>query len=512
MVFFAGCSNTPPPIKANTAPQQNENSVSGEFTIKIAPSFLSSTPTKGRVFLFLSEEEKGEPRQQIWPLSSNPNHMFAMNVTSLSQTSGIRLSADSGLMTTASFDLGNIPKGHYSLQVLWDHDTSESQINAPGNLYSVSKKIEVTENFIESIELSKRIEPSQLEAHPLLKKVTIESELLSAFWGRPYFVSASVLLPNSYNDNNQQTYPVRYNVAGYGGRFTRANRLIKSEEFMQWWTSDDAPQIITVYLDGEGPFGDSYQLDSDNSGPFGQSLITELIPTIESQYRAKGSAKYRFTDGCSTGGWVSLALQLFYPDSFNGAFSYSPDSVDFSAYQLADIYTDSSVFYNKWNNLRPVGRTTNGDPIVTLDNFIQYENVQGVSNDYRTSGGQFSAHTALYSPKGEDGLPAALFDPQTGEIDSEVAQVWKKYDLKLHTENNWAELGPKLQDKIYIWMGDMDNFFLNPATRKFSKYLQSTENPVSNAVIEFTPMAGHCDNFSNKLVLQQIQKRLSVID
>jgi hypothetical protein len=150
--------------------------------------------------------------------------------------------------------------------------------------------------------------------------------------------------------------------------------------------------------------------------------------------------------------------------------------------------------------------------MITLKHFLQFENVQGVSNDYRTSGGQFGAHTALYSPKGENGLPLALIDPQSGAINAEVAETWKKYDLKLHVENNWNELGPKLEDKIYIWMGDMDNFFLNPATRKFSKFLQSTVNPVSNAVIDFTPMVGHCSKFSDKLVLEQIQQRLSVIN
>jgi S-formylglutathione hydrolase FrmB len=398
------------------------------------------------------------------------------------------------------------------MQVLWHQNPSLPYINAEGNLYSEVAVIDIDSDFTEIVELSKRVPATSLVNHPLVKKVTFKSELLSEFWQEPFYISASVLLPNTYEQNSQQTYPIRYNVAGYGGRYTRVERLINSEDFMQWWQSDEAPQIITVYLDSLGPFGDNYQLDSANNGPFGQSLVSELIPTVEAQFRTKNSATYRFTDGCSTGGWVSLALQLFYPDTFNGAFSYSPDSIDFSAYQLANIYEDANVFYNRWGNLRPVARTVYGDPIITLKNFIQYENVQGVSNDYRTSGGQFSAHTALYSPKGEDGLPMPMFDPQTGAIDREVAEAWKKYDLKLFTEQNWAELGPKLQDKIYIWMGDMDHFFLNPATRKFAQYLEGTTNPTSNAVIDFTPMAGHCSKFSDKLVLEQIQTRLLAIE
>ncbi len=84
-------------------------------------------------------------------------------------------------------------------------------------------------------------------------------------------LKASVLLPHGYD--NSKAYPIRYNVAGYGGRYTRINISLNSSDFMSWWGSKEAPQIITVFLDGEGPFGDSYQMDSDNSGPYGEALI-----------------------------------------------------------------------------------------------------------------------------------------------------------------------------------------------------------------------------------------------
>ncbi|MFT6268734.1 MAG: S-formylglutathione hydrolase FrmB [Alphaproteobacteria bacterium] len=496
---------------SNTAVLNNEKTVSATFNVTVAESFADELVPEGRIFLFLSKEEKREPRYQLWPLSTKPNHIFAMNIANLSTQTALQLNGASSLITTASFGLSNIPKGQYSLQVLWDNGSGDSQLNAPGNLYSESSIIEVKQDFIESIVLDKIVPPRELKSHPLVQKVRLQSPLLSKFWGRPYFINAAVLLPSSYLEDIQQTYPIRYNVAGYGGRFTRVNRLVDSEKFMQWWMSDDAPQIITVYLDGEGPFGDSYQLDSDNSGPFGTSLINELIPSIENQFRTTGNDKYRFTDGCSTGGWVSLALQLFYPDTFNGSFSYSPDAVDFSAYQLINIYEDKNVFYNEWGNLRPVARDLSGDPMVTMKAFIQNENVLGISNDYRTSGSQFSAHTALYSPKGKDNLPMPLFDPQSGEIDAEVAIAWKKYDLKLYAQKNWPALGPKLEDKIYIWMGDMDNFFLNTALRQFEQFLDTTETPISNAILDFEPMAGHCDNFSDKHVLLQIQQRLDLL-
>jgi hypothetical protein len=484
------------------------STASGVFEISIDSALSGQNKPDGRIFIFLNENLKGEPRTQIWPLNPLRNHMFAKNHTGLLANAGIKIDSSSKMITSAKFGLDSIPVGKYMLQVLWDSDRKESRIDAPGNIYSKPKEITISKDFNEKIVLSEKIPERTLDEHPLVKKVKIRSELLSNFWGRPYFVQASILLPRGYHQEEQLTYPIRYNVAGYGGRYTRVNRLVKSERFMTWWNSDEAPKIINVYLDGEGPYGDSYQLDSANSGPFGSSLINELIPAIEKQVRAKGEAKYRFTDGCSTGGWVSLALQLFYPDSFNGAWSYSADSIDFSAYQLTNLYEDTNVFYNEWKNLRPVARDLSGDPIVTMKDFIQYENVLGISNDYRTSGGQFSAHTALYSPKGDDGLPSAMFDPKTGDINKDVVEAWKKYDLKIFAEKNWKTLGPKLQDKIYIWMGDMDNFYLNPATRKFADFLNKTENPKSNAVVQFDAMEGHCSQYGNKIVLEKMAKRL----
>jgi hypothetical protein len=58
-------------------------------------------------------------------------------------------------------------------------------------------------------------------------------------------------------------------------------------------------------------------------------------------------------------------------------------------------------------------------------------------------------------------------------------------------------------------MGDMDNFYLNPATRMFADFLSSTTNPKSDAEIVFSPMEGHCSQYSHKEVLLKIQERIN---
>lgn len=472
--------------------------VDDEIKAKVKPD--------GRLFLFLSTRSNREPRTMTWPVGGN--HIFARNIKNFNAKGEFTISAQKDWETTTDWSLDAIPEGTYYLQMLWDQDRDESRIDAPGNIYSLVKKIEVNKSTKLEISLSETIGPRTITDHKFVKEITIKSDALSSWWKKEMTLKASVLLPNGYYDNPNKKYPVRYNIAGYGGRYTRINYLMRNPGFTDWWFSDDAPQIINVFLDGEGPFGDSYQMDSENSGPYGEALIEELIPHIESSYRGTGEAKYRFVDGCSTGGWVSLALQLYYPDDFNGVWSYSPDAVEFENYQLINIYKDKNAFTNESGIERPVMRSTDGEPRTLLKDFIQYENVLGWSDSYATSGGQFSAHTALYSPKGKDGLPVPIFDPELGEIDHEVAEHWKKYDLKLYAKDNWAELGPKIQGKVYIWMGDMDNFYLNMATRTLDEYLKTTESPVSDAEIIFTPTKGHCANFSHRVILEQMDEKL----
>ena len=504
LLFLAFIANFTPILGQETSSLQVEISVSDEL--------LASHAKEGRIFLFLDENDRGEPRRRLWPMGTKKNHIFARNIA-WNASNPLVLTGGMRMTKTADFSLKKVPSGTYQVQVLWDQDKTESRIDAPGNLHSTVTSVTIDADTKIQITLDQEVPERTVEKHPLLKEVTFKSDTLSAWWDRDYFLKATVLLPSTYSTETSRRYPVRYNVAGYGGRYTRSNNLVRpGSEFKTWWESEDAPQIVNVFLDGEGPFGDSYQLDSETSGPFGYALINELIPHIESEFRTMQSAKWRFVDGCSTGGWVSLALQLYYPDEFNGVWSYSPDAIEFENYQLVNIYEDDNLFVNEWGMERPLARDVTGDPIVTARDFIQYENVLGASDTYLNSGGQFSAHTALYSPRGPNGLPAPLFHPKTGAIDRTVAEHWKKYDMKILLEESWSELGPKVQGKIYIWMGDMDNFFLNPATRAFADYLKTLTNPVSDAVIEFEAMQGHCTKFNHKEILLRMEDRIEELE
>ncbi len=488
----------------------SQNNV-GELTVNLSFSekIKSLTKSKGRLYVFLAENEKPQPRLQTFPNPMSLNHIFATNFSNLNPNQLLVLNNTLPWSKTINWSLNSVPKGEYFLQVLWGQNLDKSRTDAPGNLFSKPQKITVNGKHTVTVEIDQIVTERRVITHKQVKEIKFQSKVLSEWWNKPMYLKASVLLPLNYKSG--KSYPIRYNVAGYGGRYTRVNSIVRNGEFMDWWNSEKSPEIINVFLDGDGPFGDSYQMDSENSGPYGKALIYELIPFIESKYRGTSNALTRFVDGCSTGGWVSLGLQLYYPDHFNGAFSYSPDAIEFENYQLINIYEDKNIFVNEFGFPRPFARFIDGEPFLSMKKFIEFENVFASSNTYLNSGGQFGSHTALYSPKGEDGLPKPLFDAETGEIDKSVSEHWKKYDFKIYARKNWDTLGPKLKGKIFIWMGDMDHFYLNSSAREFSEFMSNTENPKSDAEIIFDPLEGHCSKFSHRIVLEQIQDKLKNI-
>ena len=99
------------------------------------------------------------------------------------------------------------------------------------------------------------------------------------------------------------------------------------------------------------------------------------------------------------------------------------------------------------------------------------------------SGEQWGAWTAAFSPRGADGRPVPLWDPQTGRINHDVAAQWKKYDLRLVLEANWKTLGPKLRGKIHTAAGEADTYFLNNAVHLLDQSLAKADPPFVGKIV-----------------------------
>jgi hypothetical protein len=196
-------------------------------------------------------------------------------------------------------------------------------------------------------------------------------------------------------------------------------------------------------------------------------------------------------DGGSTGGWVSLALQVFYPDFFNGCWSSCPDSVDFRSFQLVNIYEDPNAYTSPEGTPRTAFRREDGTPVYAMRDECQLENALGLGDSWAMSGGQWGSWNATYGPRGADGRPVPLWDPDSGAIDRSVLDHWARYDLRRVLEADWPTLGPKLRGKLHIWVGEADNFFLEDAVHRLDTFLQAADPPFGGT-IAYGEGEGHC--------------------
>jgi hypothetical protein len=453
------------------------------FEVTVAKGLLPE-PQDGRLLLVLDRKKSPEPRHAIGQTGLKAPPVLGRDVSGFAPGSVAVID-----QTTLLFPLKHLtelPKGDYFVQAVFDTSRDLKLTNAPGNLYSepFSAKLDPERGGTVKIELTRQIPAEELPGDDVLVKyVKIHSELLSKFHGRPVYLRAGVILPRDYEREPERRYPLRVHIGGYGTRYTAVRWIMDGEsEFRKLWLADNTPRLILLHLDGAGPHGDPYQVNSANNGPYGDAVTRELIPYVEKKFRAIGRPYARVLDGASTGGWVSLALQIFYPDFFNGVWSHAPDPVDFRAYELINIYEDEYAYVNGNGFERPACRERNGDVRYTVRHECLLERVLGRGNRWEFSGKDWCAWNAAFGPRGSDGLPRPLWDGVTGQLDREVIEHWKKYDLRLVLQSNWKTLGPKLRGKLRIWVGEADDYFLNNAVHLLDDFLREAKPPFEGKI------------------------------
>lgn len=448
--------------------------------------------SEGRLVVVFAPADAETPHRHIgFPPTPDAAPIFGRDVEGWSGERPISLEDD--MVGFPHDSVGDVPPGRYKVQAVYKTDFRVHELVGEGSWLSEP----VTVNWPEDrgtldLSLSRYIPDELPRERPNVRFVRIRSELLSEFHGRDIFLRAGVILPSDWQDSGRE-YPVRYNIGGYGARYDRALGLMApGSQFRNDWYDPANPKFIMVTLDGTAPFGDSYQTNSRNNGPYGDALVQELIPHIEEEFPAIGEPEARFLDGGSTGGWSSLAVQIFYPERFNGAWSFCADSPDFSRFQLVNLYEDDNAYRNNFGYLVPSMRTTQGDPMFSIRAEIRMESVLGRNDRFSMSGGQWGGWHAVYGPRGEDGRPVPAWNQASGEIDHEVVESWERYDLRRHVEANWDRIGEDLQGKLHIWMGDMDNFYLNLGMYRFSDTLESLSEPEADAEFHWGRNKGHC--------------------
>jgi len=495
-------------------------------------------PLDGRMLLMISNDSSREPRFQISD-STNTQLIFGIDVNGLKP--GEEAYIDCSVFGYPLKSISEIPAGEYRVQALlhryetfhradghtvklpMDRGEGQHWNRAPGNLFSTPKKIRIDPRADEVIRitLDKKIPPiPEPKDTKYIKHVKIQSKLLTEFWGRPMHLGACVLLPEGFDEHPEARYPLiinhghfPYTFGGfretppdpdlkpvYSERFSWEgyNKTVQeyNYKFYKYWTAPDTPRMVIIVVQHANPYyDDSYAVNSENLGPYGDAITYELIPFVEKKFQCIGKGWARFLYGGSTGGWEALGVQAFYPDEYNGCWAACPDPIDFRAYTVVNIYEHENAYYveGKWKRTpRPGSRNYLGEVNSTLEQMNNRELVLGINS---RSGDQWDIWEAVYSPVGDDGYPKRIWDKMTGNIDHSVAEYWREnYDLRYILERDWKTIGPKLKGKIHIYCGDMDNYYLNNAVYLMEKFLESTKDPYYDGVVDYGDRAEHCWN------------------
>ena len=490
----------------------------GRFEVSVAPA-AHRAPITGRVYIAITRtnDERITPIEQT---GETGVPLFGVNVENLA--AGAKAVIDDRAFGHPVQRLADLPKGDYWVQpfvnvytkfaradghTVWLHmDQWEGQNwkRSPGNLYGEPVRVSFDPASRTPIALvaDKVIPPVQVppdDDH--VKRIRIQSQILSRWWGHPIFLGAAILLPKDYDKHPDVKYPVVYShdhftlgaPAGFG-RTGGAGSGGRRASLTEYWMADSTPRMILVSLQHPSPYyDDSYGVNSENNGPYGDAIIQELIPAVETKFRVLREPWARLLTGGSTGGWISLAQQIFYPDFYGGVWSLCPDGVDFRYHQIVNVYGDTNAYWldRGWMKVdRPSQRQPDGNIVTMMKDENWYELAVG---DHSRSGGQWDIWEATYGPVGADGYPKRIWDKRTGAIDKSVAAYWKEhYDLRHVLETRWSTLGPKLADKINVYVGDADSYYLNMGVHLLDTFLRSATGPKWTGEIVFQPMAPHC--------------------
>ena len=501
-------------------------------------SETSSAALDGRLILMFADNEESEPRFQISP-GLNAQPVFGMNVEGM-EPGAVSVFTDD-IFGFPHSSLSELPPGDYWVQALlhvyetfnlstghtvklpMDNGEGQQWNRSPGNLYSKPVKVTISEQGISSFELvmDQIIPPiEEPEDTEWIKHIKIKSERLSEFWGRDMYLGAHILLPKGFEEHPEAKYPLMifhgHFPSDFGGfrttppdpelepdyaeRFdVKGYNIIQQQEaydFYKRWNEPDFPRFLIIEIQHPTPYyDDSYAVNSASQGPYGDAITYELIPHIEKEFRGIGEGWSRFLYGGSTGGWEALAVQVKYPEEYNGCFAACPDPIDFRAYCLTNIYEDQNAYYYNSNHKQlevPAHRDYLGHIQSTVKDYNHLEMVLG---DNSRSGQQWDIWEATYSPQAEDGYPERLWDKKSGDINPTVAAYWQEnYDLRYILERDWDKLGEKLRGKINIYCGDMDNYYLNNAVYLMEDFLENTTDPYYDGEVLYGDRAEHCWN------------------
>ena len=438
-------------------------------------------PATGRVVVYLLREDAAVSRRATpadAPFYDDPQPLFGVDVTNLAPGATVVIDDQASAFPAPP---SKLPKGKYRAQAVLDlHRLRGSWSNEPGNLYSTIVEFTVGDSGVAqpvSLPVNRVVADRSQPLFPGVEYVEIPSALLTQFRGVPTTLRAAIIKPINFDP--ERKYPVIYEIPGFGGDHRSVLRVMGARASGRLNPEETAlhESAFFIGLDPDSPNGHTLFADSANNGPCAQALITELIPALESRYPLIPEASARIVTGHSSGGWSSVWLAANYPDTFGVCFSGSPDPVDFTCFQKADIYADEN-FYTDAAGAEFPSNFQDGKVLMTVRQENAVEEVIGPRN---TSAQQWDSWQAVFGPRNpDDGLPADLFDPQTGEMHRDIAEAYRTFDLAECVRRDPKRYGPIFQRNIRILVGGADEWNLGAAVARLRDALQEAGYPIGD--------------------------------
>lgn len=478
------------------------------------PPGLAPTPLTGRLLIMfapLEAESNDDLRLDLSP-TTEAIAFFGENVQAWRPGQMLTLSAHATGFPYAT--LLQLPPGRYRLQASFERyeryrradghtlylpiieslGNSSTADAMPRRWYSPAESIvwegrQTPKPLILNIPVS---DPPAFRDTPWVKSLRVRSQRLSEFWGRDIFLGALVTLPVGYDEHPHLRYPWLIRLGGlpltpshWRERAPAANLSMSSLEWrsqqaawenFQYWQAPSTPRMVLVELQHPTPYADSsLATNSLNNGPYADAIRYELIPAIEDAFRVEQASWARVLTGAADGGWSALALQLRYPQDFNGAWAICPDPVDFRHFGLVDLQHDTNALFMKGRHLqlpRAARRDASGATLAELPAVSRWEQALA---DRARSRETWHRWEAAFSPQDPSGYPRRLWRPDTGVIDDETAEYWyQQHDLLGVLQGHSPEVRADLRGKLRVRIGDRDAYFFDNAVRSFAETLQST--------------------------------------
>lgn len=461
------------PLLASLALPQNAPS----FDVHLAEAAFAE-PFSGDIFVAFSEE--GEPRNAMRGWLGTPP-LMRFHVENVAPGGSVRLSPENAAARRPSRWNEVIGKPWRIQAIARVNPVNRVAGTGEGDVYGDAVQIDYAPDASAiELRLDHVVEAQPFKQTERIRLFSFASPSLSKFHGLPYTLNAGLMLPRNYEPD--VTYPVVYSVTGFGGTHHGIHRWARR-------VPEGSPldECIIVIPDASNLYGHSVFCDSDSIGPWGEALVHELIPELEEEFGGAGK-DHRYVTGVSSGGWSSLWLQVAYPEEFAGCWSHVPDPIDFFDFQQINLYdplpdgSPRNMYVDEDGNARPLARRGE-EVMLTYEDFVRREHVTN-------PGGQIRSFEATFSPLGADGTPRRIFDVETGEIDHEAAQAWRKYDISHILLTQWDELRNSLSGKVHVYAGEVDTFYLEGAVERFQA-LAREAGMLDEMVIEIIPGMAH---------------------